>query len=109
LLEVLANYGIKIYQIYSIQTDNGSNMLNEVKRLIDEAIEGKRDKQSENDHESGIISCAQVPSPSISFQPHCILYELYLHDFGLEFDENEDEVIEGDDIEDEPDSNEPFF
>jgi len=37
------------------------------------------------------------------------LYELYLHDFCLEFDENEDEAIEGDDIEDEPDSNEPFF
>ena len=48
LLEVLANYGIKIYQKYSITTDNGSNMLNAVKRLIGEAIEGKRDEQSEN-------------------------------------------------------------
>ena len=65
LLEVLANYGIKIYQKYSITTDNGSNMLNAVKRLIDEAIEGKRDEQSENDHESGIISCVHVPSPSL--------------------------------------------
>ena len=40
-------------------------MLNAVKRLIDEAIEGKRDEQSENDHESGIISCVHVPSPSL--------------------------------------------
>ena len=42
-------------------------MLNAVKRLIGEAIEGKRDEQSENDHESGIISCVHVPSPSLSF------------------------------------------
>ena len=67
LLEVLANNRIKIYQIYSITTTNGSNMLNAVKRLIYEAIEGKRDEQSENNHETGIISCVHVPSPSISF------------------------------------------
>ena len=36
------------------------------------------------------------------------MYELYLHDFCLDFDENEDEAIEGDNIEDEPGSNEPF-
>ena len=70
LLEVLANYGIKIYQIYSIQTDNGSNMLNEVKRLIDEAIEGKRERVRNEiiyGHETGIISCVHVPSPPLSF------------------------------------------
>jgi hypothetical protein len=42
LLEVLADHGIEIIrQLYSVTNDNGSNMLNAVKRLIDEVIECK--------------------------------------------------------------------
>jgi hypothetical protein len=55
LLEVLADYGIKITQLYSVTTENGSNMLNAVKRLIDEAIEGKSEERPQNGNDSGMI------------------------------------------------------
>jgi hypothetical protein len=45
-------------------------MLNAVKRLIDEAIEGKRERVRNEiiyGHETGIISCVHVPSPPLSF------------------------------------------
>jgi hypothetical protein len=40
-LAVLADYGIKISQCYSVKTDNGSNMSNAAKRLVGEVIESK--------------------------------------------------------------------
>jgi hypothetical protein len=56
LLEVLADHGIKIIrQLYSVTNDNGSNMLNAVKRLIDEAIEGKSEEGPQNGNDSGMI------------------------------------------------------
>ncbi len=35
ILETIEQYGISISQIYSVTTDNGANMLNAVKRLME--------------------------------------------------------------------------
>ena len=37
LLQVLADYGVSISQIYSVTTDNGADMLNAVKRLVQDS------------------------------------------------------------------------